>query len=93
VRFRKRPVEVEAMQFDSTSAGVAIVRWAQGSVQGVFDDSHGEYLLVETLSGPVRAKRGEWVMRGVEGEFYPITDAILRASHDPLDEGRGHGRG
>jgi hypothetical protein len=85
-KFRKRPVVVEAMHFDSESAGNAIVRWAGGAVTGVFDDGSGAYLTVLTLNGPVRVPQGEHVIRGVENEFYPCADAIFAVTYESVEE-------
>jgi len=101
--FRKKPVVVEAMHFDSESAGNAIVRWAQGlphvtavpatRVTGVFDDGDGPYLTIDTLEGRMRCGLGWWVIRGVVGELYPCEPLIFEATYelvaDPGDEARG----
>lgn len=38
---------------------------------------------VPTLEGPARAERGDWVLRGADGELWPVTDEHFRASYRP----------
>jgi len=43
---------------------------------------------VTTHEGELRGKAGDWLMMGVRGEKYPISDAIFRETYDILiDEG------
>lgn len=42
-------------------------------------------LWIATLEGPHRVNFGDWVIRGVAGEFYPIKDAIFRETYGPED--------
>lgn len=39
------------------------------------------YLVVYTLEGNMRANPGDWVIRGVQGEFYPCKDNIFRETY------------
>jgi hypothetical protein len=49
-RFRKKPVVIEAMQWDGTEASQSrIVTWANGAVSGWFDDRY--FLRIDTLEG------------------------------------------
>ena len=46
-------------------------------------------LLIATLEGVMRASIGDWIIRGVAGEFYPCKDSIFSATYEPADEPRG----
>jgi hypothetical protein len=83
--FRKKPIVVEAMHFDSETAGNAIVRWTGGEATGLFDDGSGPYLIVKTLNGPVRVTLGEWVIRGVAHEHYPCAGDVFGATYEPVE--------
>ena len=52
------------------------------------DPGTGE-LLIATLEGVMRASIGDWIIRGVAGEFYPCKDSIFTATYEPADETRG----
>lgn len=38
--------------------------------------------IIETLEGPQRAKRGDWVMEGVAGELWPVPRAKVREKYE-----------
>ena len=91
-RFRKKPVVIEAMQWDGSLDSItAICEWA--NVLGE-DDPHISYLtarsfgvhdvLIDTLEGPLRAAVGDWIIRGVAGEFYPCKPGIFEATYEPV---------
>lgn len=44
------------------------------------------FLVVSTLEGPMRCDVGSWVIRGVQGEFYPIKADILAATYEEVTE-------
>lgn len=83
-RFRKKPVEIEAMQYDGTDESQrAIVNWTNGRAEGWID--HEYHLVIRTLEGDMRASSGDWVIRGVKGEFYPCKPDIFEATYDPVE--------
>jgi hypothetical protein len=84
--YRKKPVVIEAFQFDSETTGNAIVKWSAGMVRGVFDDDEGPYLSIETHEGIMRATLGDWVIKGIAHEYYPCKDDIFQATYDQAGE-------
>lgn len=100
-RFRKRPVAIDAMQWDGTARGAGpIIDWALthgGTVRyhdDVVDYGHDvqpgdtidrdEFLAVDTLEGVMKARTGDWIIRGVKGEFYPCKPDIFRATYEEI---------
>lgn len=80
MRYRKKPVVIEAMQFDGTMASYgAIQRWAglapgpdEFSIGGSpHDDPCGHTLSIPTLEGVMVANPGDWIIRGV-GRKVPL---------------------
>ena len=53
--------------------------------KGIYIDPATGDLMIRTLEGDMRATFGDWVIRGVQGEFYPIKDAIFRETYGPED--------
>jgi hypothetical protein len=83
-RWRKKPVEVEARQLvDDLRNHTEVARWIEAN------GGHAEIpfaepcLYIETLEGRMRAGIGDWVVRGVKGEFYPVRDDIFEATYEP----------
>ena len=84
-RFRKKPVVIEAMCWDgSEESQRAIVNWSNGKVSGWFDDRY--FLNVGTLEGDMRADVGDWIIKGIKGEFYPCKPDIFETIYEPAVE-------
>jgi len=93
--FRKKPVEIEAVQL--TDNWSEVCDWINETYQnpdtGAFD-TRGAYLpggpdcdiAIRTLEGEMRAVPGDWIIRGVEGEFYPCKPDIFAATYDASDD-------
>ena len=89
-RFRKNPVVIEAVQMRGYTEGPAIVGWintngGEADMGGSYYDNSDPgpaYLIVKTLEGNMRADVGDWIIRGVAGEFYPCKRNIFRATYE-----------
>lgn len=78
-RFRKRPVEIEAMLFDGTN-GRDIVAWVISNGQDAQRNLGGVYIV--TLEGIMHASVGDYVIRGVQGEFYPCKPDVFAETYE-----------
>jgi len=93
VKFRKKPVVIEAVQFDWDNAE-EIMGWADASeppcsMSALYVGEHTDAasgLLITTLEGEMRADCGDWIIRGVKGEFYPCKPDIFEATYEPVDD-------
>ena len=84
-KFRKRPVVIEAIQYGPATCA-AICEWL-GVPHNVYDGEPcgvGEFI-IPTLEGDMRASPGDWIIRGVQGEFYPCKPDIFAATYEPED--------
>jgi hypothetical protein len=83
-QYRKKPVVIEAMQFQpvgGTGADCAEVEaWCGGEV---VVDGEGYGILINTLEGTMRGSPGDWIIKGVKGEFYPCKPDIFAATYEP----------
>ena len=85
IQYRKKPVVITAMQWDGTAAGATpIIDWIlAGDGTATYDDGFSvPQLAVRTLEGQIFASPGDYVIRGVEGEFYPCKPGIFAATYD-----------
>ena len=90
--FRKRPVVIEAMQVTANTAELATLEeWfiehdAPAEILTAWDNTsptmHVE-VTIETLEGDMTASLGDWIIRGVAGEFYPVKSDIFAATYEP----------
>ena len=80
-KYRKKPVVIEAIQL--TNENYAFVDdWIQkggGKECGLYSDKR---LLIHTLEGSMLANKGDWIIKGVKGEFYLIKDDIFSETYE-----------
>jgi hypothetical protein len=85
-RYRKRPVEVQAVQWTGNNMGeIASMFTADLKAISPMGRS-GETLSIRTLEGTMTAQRGDWIIRGVQGEPYPCKPDIFEATYEPVGE-------
>lgn len=85
-RFRKKPVEIEAVRFAANlnQHGMdMLVSWMRENGGDAHHD--GTSIYINTLEGQMRADVGDYIIRGLKGEFYPCKPDIFQASYDPAD--------
>ena len=78
MKFRKKPVVIEAQQFFENTLN--------GWPQGVYKDSKkpGGYA-IDTLEGCYSVTEGDWIITGVKGERYPCKSDIFELTYERLD--------
>jgi len=85
MRFRKRPVEIEAVRFTKNAVGginaLDILHFCNGKAKF---DVHTDTIRIKTLEGTMTARCGDWIVRGVQGEYYPVQDDIFRQTYEPI---------
>jgi hypothetical protein len=90
-RVRKKPVEVMAMQYHE-GFYKEVVDWVSSLLGVAAADisstglGSSAVISISTLEGDVTARVGDWIIRGVAGEFYPCKPEIFDRTYDVLDE-------
>ena len=81
-QYRKKPVVIEAERFIKDGLPLPF------SPQPVccYD---GERWYVETLEGPLNISDGDWIIKGIKGEFHPCKPDIFEATYEPVQPSRG----
>ena len=89
MKFRKKPIIIEAIQFTGTFDNTRqIIDWTRGSRTPATMDVNGEdvrQLSIATLEGAMWVSIGDWIIKGVSGEFYPCKPDIFTATYDPIE--------
>lgn len=80
--YRKKPVVVEARQLTAQN-GPELWEWAD-SKPTYGTDKFVDGLAIYTLEGRMRADFGDWIIKGVKGEFYPCKPDIFEATYEPV---------
>lgn len=86
MKFRKKPVVIEAKMFDgSINSGIEITRW--------INDNGGDAtagskfgVKIKTLEGDHTASPGDWIIQGVKGEFYPCKPDIFEMTYEKVSD-------
>ena len=85
--YRKKPVVITAVQWDGTFESFLdaadmfdgpMVNWRDFE-EGEEDTTH---LVIHTLEGAMRAEPGDWIVRGVKGEGYPVKPDIFELTYE-----------
>ena len=82
--YRKKPVVIEATRWDCKHSTLETIGCGYCSYSG-----HAERpdectrLKIKTLEGSMRVNEGDWIIKGVKGEFYPCRHDIFIATYDP----------
>ena len=83
--YRKKPVVIEARQFLKGN-GVDLAGWCGGiydTIEKPSDHSDvAHYIVIPTIEGNTTASIGDWIIRGVKGEFYPCKPDIFAATYE-----------
>ena len=84
MKFRKKPVVVDAWKWGGIyNAEVkALVAIAHPKIVPCKSGNKVEWLSISTLEGDMRAMPGDWIIRGVKGEYYPCKPDIFEATYE-----------
>ena len=90
MKYRKKPVVIDAIQwtgknFDEVKDFCPIVdyyTWTQYNETGTNKD----ILSIPTLEGKMEASKGDYIIKGVEGEFYPCKPNIFELTYTKVEQ-------
>lgn len=85
MRYRKRPIEVEAYKYQKELGNNRLMNWlAQQGANVTGWLFHDGEVTIPTLEGAIKAIDGDWIIRGVKGEFYPCKPDIFEATYEAV---------
>lgn len=86
--YRKKPVVIQAEQFHADHRpwpfGVVQYRPMPDTSDRAQSSLDGHYF-VQTLEGPLIVSEGDWIIRGVKGEYYPVKPDIFSATYERVE--------
>jgi hypothetical protein len=92
-KYRKKPVVIDAIQWNNINHE-EILAFAP-SIIGPSLESETAYIagqgapifsmLIPTMEGSMKAMPGDWIIKGVNGEFYPCKPDIFAKTYEPAD--------
>lgn len=87
-KFRKKPVVIEAMQLTRKNADVCLLFIGKNNIKGYNLGEFAEdscYINIQTLEGVMQANEGDWIIKGIKGEFYPCKPDIFEATYEKVE--------
>lgn len=85
MKFRKKPIVIEAMQFTNEDKDL-VINWVTCNRYPDYEFDN-PVLVIQTLEGNMIAHLGDWIIKGVSGEFYPCKPDIFAATYEQVKEG------
>ena len=84
MKYRKKPVIIEAIQFEDNSDRIIEIHEFMGgdTIRVNYEDKDNPYLKIETLEGTMKASVGDYIIKGVNGEFYPCKPDIFEKTYE-----------
>lgn len=85
MKFRKKPVVIEAEQWrgDNESwdkiMAMKLTNWKPGEMGS-------NTFIIKTLEGNHLAQKGDWIIKGIKGEFYPCKPDIFEQTYERIDD-------
>ena len=88
-KYRKKPVEIEALKFDNTKESIQeLCIWIDK------EDKYGEIFIdyrytppvvsINTLEGKMIVGIGDYIIKGINGEFYPCKPDIFKKTYEEV---------
>lgn len=85
MRYKNKPKVIEAVQFKGLEINkFEVVEFCKGHQFVVGFDHDADRLCIETLEGDMWASKGDYIIKGIKGEFYPCKPDIFEASYEEI---------
>lgn len=86
MKYRKKPVVIEAIQFlDDAKRISELQEFAGKDLRVDYSNKDNPVLKIDTLEGTMTASVGDYVIKGVNGEFYPCKPDIFEKTYEPAE--------
>ena len=88
MKYRKKPVVIEAIQFQDNADRILEIKKFVGAepLRVNYEDKKHPYIPIETLEGTMKANVGDYIIKGVNGEFYPCKPDIFEKTYEKCNE-------
>lgn len=84
-KYRKKPVVIEALQVKFGYTNISEISDFIG--ESFVDTYHGKMPYIKTLEGDMYISDGDYIIKGVQGEFYPCKPDIFEATYEDASKG------
>ena len=85
-KYRKKPVVIEAVQFTGSNAFEVWAFMGRLDLIDNMDLHNTDHPVIRTLEGTMNTSPGDWIIKGIAGEFYPCKPDIFAKTYEPVDD-------
>ena len=83
MKYRKKPVVIEAELFDEENKDRAF-NFITCNCSPSWDENDNPTIEIQTLEGVITASLGDYIIKGIQGEFYPCKPDIFKATYEEV---------
>ena len=86
-KYRKKPVVIEAIQLTNESI-IEIIKWATDYISIKIDTDENDNIIgmiIPTLEGAMQASMNDYIIKGIQGEFYPCKPDIFEQTYELIE--------
>jgi hypothetical protein len=84
-KYRKKPIVIEAMKFTNETKNQVYNFVTCNKSADFSDGTLHPTLKIQTPEGVMTVNIGDWIIKGVAGEFYPVKDDIFRLTYESVE--------
>ena len=87
-KYRKKPVVIEAIQLTNESI-IEIIKWATDYISIKIDTDENDNIIgmiIPTLEGAMKASMNDYIIKGIQGEFYPCKPDIFEQTYELIEQ-------
>lgn len=83
-KFRKKNIQpIEAIQWTGENLD-EMIKFGEGNISQLIQDVPTKFLNIKTYQGNTFAEVGDWVVKGINGEFYPCGKSLFLSLYEEV---------
>ena len=87
-KFVKKPVVVEAIQYNGINI-TEVESFLVSKLPTVWSSVEDTQLIIPTLEGDMKVSKGDYIIKGIKGEFYPCKPDVFKSTYNVIEDNTG----
>ena len=87
-KFVKKPVVVEAIQYNGINI-TEVESFVGAKLPSVWLSVEDTQLVIPTLEGDMKVSKGDYIIKGIKGEFYPCKPDVFKSTYNVVEDNNG----
>lgn len=87
-KFVKKPVVVEAIQYNGINI-TEVESFVGAKLPTVWLSVEDTQLVIPTLEGDMKVSKGDYIIKGIKGEFYPCKPDVFKSTYNVVEDNNG----